>query len=62
MTPFDFRSWMDRLKFGWEDAAEALDVTTRTARRYADGSRPIPGPVQKLCACLEKSTRRSGRG
>lgn len=57
MTPAEFRAWMDRLKFNWEDAADALSVTTRSVRRYADGSVTIPAPVERLCGMVEAAKR-----
>lgn len=56
MTPADFRFIRDTLELSNSALADLLGVWPRTVRRYADGSRPIPGPVKRLMWLLKDGT------
>lgn len=48
MTPDEFRAELQRLGLTQAAAATYLDVTDRTIRHWASGSKPIPAAVGHL--------------
>ena len=52
MTPAAFRAWRQGLGLTAMGAAVALGVAVSTIYRWENGSRPVPGPVAKLCGLL----------
>lgn len=54
MTPQDFRTIRHQAGMSFTQCADYLQNTTRSVRRYEDGTRPIPGPVAVLMGMLEK--------
>lgn len=48
MTPDAFRSELQRLGLTQAGAAKLLDVTDRTIRHWAAGSKPVPQAVALL--------------
>ena len=57
MTPDVFRLTLDKLGLSHEAAADKLDVTVRTIRRYASGETEIPQAV--ILALKYLQTQRS---
>jgi DNA-binding transcriptional regulator YiaG len=48
MKPDEFKALLKRLGLSLEDAAELLGVTTRSVRRWLDGTRKVPWPVVRF--------------
>lgn len=46
MTKDEYRSALGRLGLTQEQVGALLDVGPRTARRWATGETPVPGPVE----------------
>jgi DNA-binding transcriptional regulator YiaG len=55
----EFRAAIAALGMSQRQAAAALEVDERTARRWALGERPIPGPARVALRCM---THLRGRG
>lgn len=54
MTPQDFRTIRQQAGMSFTQCADYLQNTTRSVRRYEDGTRPIPGPVSRLMKMLDE--------
>jgi hypothetical protein len=48
VTRGDYTDALERLGLSHANAAKLLGVDSRTSRRYADGTRPIPRTVENL--------------
>jgi len=55
MTPTDFKAHMGTMSIN--ECAEYLQNAPRTVRRYLDGTRAIPGPVQRLMVMYSANSR-----
>lgn len=52
MTPDEYRESIDKLGLTQSGAARMLGVDERTSRRWANGERDIPPPVQRFLRFL----------
>jgi DNA-binding transcriptional regulator YiaG len=59
MTPDEYRAAIERLGLSQIAAARLLGVDERTSRRWANGEREVPPPVQRFLRYLI-ATGRSG--
>ena len=52
MTPDEYRLSIDKLGMTQSGAARMLGVDERTSRRWANGERDVPPPVQRFLRFL----------
>lgn len=52
MTPDEYREAIDKLGLTQSSAARMLGVDERTSRRWANGERDVPPPVQRFLRFL----------
>lgn len=61
MTAQEFRDAIAALGMNQRQAAEALEVDERTARKWALGERAVPGPARVALRCIAQLRSRSPR-
>lgn len=54
MSPDEFRAAIAALGLNQRQAAEALQVDERTARKWANGERAVPGPAIVALRCMAR--------
>lgn len=54
MTAQEFRAAIAALGMNQRQAAEALEVDERTARKWALGERAVPGPARVALRCIAR--------
>jgi DNA-binding transcriptional regulator YiaG len=59
MTPDEYRDLIEKLGLTQGGAARLLGVDERTSRRWANGERDVPAPVERFLRYL-LATGRSG--
>lgn len=71
MSREEYRSALDKLSLTQEEVGRLLSVAGRTARRWASGEIPVPGPVEmhirlwlerpELLAVVQRISQKGGK-